>query len=63
MHLEEELGAWYPMLGHFFNEQWMQTLGRRLGAAENVVPEKKNWFRAFRLCPPEKVKVVIIGQD
>lgn len=26
-------------------------------------PEKKNWFRAFELCPLQHTKVVIIGQD
>jgi uracil-DNA glycosylase len=63
MHLEEELGAWYPMLHHVFAEPWMQRLGRRLGADKNVVPIRENWFRAFRLCSPENLKVVIIGQD
>lgn len=28
-----------------------------------VWPEQKNVFRAFRLTPPNKVKVIIIGQD
>lgn len=63
MHLEQELGVWYPMLKHVFAEPWMQKLGRRLHAATNVVPEQQNWFRAFRLCPPNLLKVVIIGQD
>lgn len=31
--------------------------------SEKVFPEPKNIFRAFDLCPFDKVKVVIIGQD
>ena len=29
----------------------------------DVYPEQKNMFRAFDLCPLDKVKVVILGQD
>lgn len=63
MDLQQQLGEWYPLLSHVFATEWMKTLGRRLAAAKNVVPEKDNWFRAFRLCPPSKVKVVICLQD
>lgn len=63
MNLQKQLGGWYPLLSPVFETDWMDKLGRRLGAAENVVPVPENLFRAFRLCPPEKVKVVIIGQD
>jgi uracil-DNA glycosylase len=63
MDLQQQLGEWYPLLSHCFNTEWMKKLGRRLAAAENVVPEKDNWFRAFRLCPPSQLKVIIIGQD
>lgn len=28
-----------------------------------IYPKQENVFRAFRLCPPEKIKVVILGQD
>lgn len=63
MNLQQQLGEWYPLLSHVFDTDWFQKLGRRLGAANNIVPAQQNWFRAFRLCPPSKVKVVIIGQD
>lgn len=63
MNLQQQLGEWYPLLSHVFDTEWMQKLGRRLSVAENVVPAPENWFRAFKLCPPSKLKVVIIGQD
>src|ERR1044072_127065 len=63
MDLQQQLGEWYPLLSHVFATDWMRKLGRRLGAAENVVPQKEHGFRAFQLCPPQKLKVVIIGQD
>lgn len=63
MDLQQQLGEWYPLLSHVFATEWMQKLGRCLGAAKNVVPAKEHWFRAFQLCPPSRVKVVICLQD
>lgn len=63
MNLQQQLGEWYPLLSHVFDTDWFQKLGRRLGAAKCIQPQLENLFRAFRLCPPSKVKVVIIGQD
>jgi uracil-DNA glycosylase len=63
MNLQQQLGEWYPLLSHVFATEWMQKLGRRIGACKTVQPQLHNLFRAFRLCPPDKVKVVIIGQD
>ena len=62
-YLQQQLGEWYSLLSHVFATEWMQKLGRRLGAAENVVPAKEHWFRAFQLCPPSNLKVVICLQD
>jgi len=28
-----------------------------------VFPKRKDLFRAYKLCPPDKIKVVILGQD
>lgn len=63
MNLSEQLGEWYPLLGHVFDEPWMIKLGKRIGAAKWVQPSLDNVFRAFRLCPPVNLKVVIISQD
>ncbi|MFT5581957.1 MAG: uracil-DNA glycosylase [Psychromonas sp.] len=29
----------------------------------DITPEQNNWFKALRLCPADKVKVLILGQD
>lgn len=63
MNIEIQLGDWYPLLRHVFDTPWMDKLGRRLGAAKNIQPDLDKVFRAFELCPPGRVKVVIIGQD
>jgi uracil-DNA glycosylase len=63
MDMDEQLGDWYPLLSHVFKEPWMQKLGRRLAAAKWLQPKLEDVFRAFRLCSPESLRVVIIGQD
>jgi uracil-DNA glycosylase len=63
MDIEKQLGEWYPLLSHVFDTEWMQKLGKRLGAAKSVTPSIDNLFRAFSLCPPSRVRVVIVGQD
>lgn len=63
MNIEQQLGEWYPLLSHCFEEEWMKRLGRRLGAEKDIVPSLDQVFRAFTLCPPGSVKAVIIGQD
>jgi uracil DNA glycosylase len=63
MDLQQQLGEWYPLLSYVFASEWMQKLGKRLGAAKDVVPHQDHWFRAFQLCPPSKVKIVICLQD
>jgi uracil-DNA glycosylase len=63
MDMDEQLGDWYPLLSHVFKEPWMQKLGRRLAGAKWLQPKLEDVFRAFRLCSPEMVKVIIWGQD
>lgn len=40
-----------------------QTIEKNLAKAGNYIPDDNLLFRAFELCPLEKVKVVIVGQD
>ena len=35
----------------------------KLRAATLVIPSKKDTFRAFELTPPDKLKVILVGQD
>ena len=58
--------AWDALLGHPFDrEPHRSTLAAAEAAAarETVYPPREDWFAAFRLTPPEKVRAVILGQD
>lgn len=57
---------WDVLLGSDFESDNMKNLSHFLRseyALSSVLPDKKDIFRAFYLTPPEKVKVVILGQD
>ena len=59
--------SWKDVLGDEFEKDYFIKLtefvrGEYL-SGKTVYPEPKNIFNAFNLCPIDKVKVVIIGQD
>ncbi|MBO5693510.1 MAG: uracil-DNA glycosylase, partial [Tidjanibacter sp.] len=57
---------WQELLGEEFEKPYFQELVnfvRHEYATQRIFPEGRNIFRALDLCPPSKVKVVIIGQD
>ena len=58
--------AWDALLGHPFDrDPFRRTLlaAEAAAALETVYPPRADWFAAFRLTPPERVRVVILGQD
>ena len=58
--------AWNALLGRPFDrDPFRRTLLAAEAAAllETVYPPRADWFAAFRLTPPERVRVVILGQD
>lgn len=58
--------AWHQELFSFLDSPAAQQLEERVMSAYhtgNVLPDYKSLFRAFELCPPHLVKVVIVGQD
>lgn len=60
------LGAWQPLLHAELSQPYFQLLMQRLDAAyqaETVYPPREELFAAFRLTPPQSVRVVILGQD
>ena len=62
----EELGAWQALLQGEFEKPYWRTLAERVDAAyaaATVYPPREALFAAFRLTPPEAVRVVILGQD
>lgn len=58
--------TWKKALEDEFKKAYWETLTKNIRAqylATTVYPPAKNIFRAFDLCPLDKVKVIIIGQD
>lgn len=59
-------GGWKEVLADEFSNEYFEELTQFVKDAYQshvVYPHPKNIFRAFDLCPFEKVKVVILGQD
>ena len=58
---------WLLHLSTEFEKPYMQNLRKFLRdeyeKKKIIFPDRKNYFRALDLVPPEKVKVVILGQD
>ena len=58
--------AWDALLNHpFARDPHRRTLAAAEAAAalETVYPPRADWFAALELTPPERVRVVILGQD
>ena len=58
--------AWDTLLDRPFARQPHRgtlTAAEEAAARETVYPPRKDWFAAFRITPPEQVRVVILGQD
>ena len=54
---------WMDAVGEEFGKSYWNEIITTLNKDEKYLPEKKYIFNALNKCPPEKVKVVIIGQD
>lgn len=61
-----ELGAWQTRLQPELDKPYFTALMQRVDEAYRtgtVYPPRQELFEAFRLTPPERVRVVILGQD
>lgn len=68
MALSEIMGSsWVQALYDEFEKPYFFELEKKIIAAKNsgdvILPKKEDIFRAFRLTPPHRVKVVLVGQD
>lgn len=57
---------WYNLLEDEFSKPYFSELTNFMKheyATTTIFPEWRNIFRAFDVCPVEKLKVVILGQD
>lgn len=59
--------GWKPFLDEEFQKPYMQALKQFLRAEKDrhkvIFPPSSDWFHALEATPPERVSVVIIGQD
>ncbi len=60
--------SWKELLVNEFNQPYFKNLERKLereyeNYPEEIFPEKDEVFKALNLCPPDQVRVVILGQD
>lgn len=64
--LKNMLGTWYEYLRDEFDKEYMLNLSKtlqQLYSTKNIYPKPDEIFNAFKYCPYDKTKVVIIGQD
>jgi uracil-DNA glycosylase len=64
--MTERLGDWWPILKVEFDKQYMVKLANEISAlrsSRNIFPLSDDVFRAFKMTPPQKTKVIILGQD
>tara|TARA_R110002096_G_scaffold118253_1_gene256050 strand:- start:5351 stop:6013 length:663 start_codon:yes stop_codon:yes gene_type:complete len=58
--------SWKQLLGDEFNKPYFAALASFVKAeyeTKTIYPKANSIFKAFELCPVDKVKVVILGQD
>lgn len=64
MDLKEKLKEWYPVLYPEMKKPYfLPMINKVLSKGGVLCPSPENIFKAYELCPPQKVKVVILGLD
>jgi len=68
MNWTKHLGEWYkiPEVRDLVSSPYMKKVLQYLQNEYDkkiIYPDKKDVFKAFKLCNPKKIKVVILGQD
>lgn len=54
---------WYDLLINEFDQDYMQRLSHELELRSSITPLKENIFRSLFETPPEKFRVLLLGQD
>lgn len=67
VNIKEATGEWYPLIKHLFRNPYFKEIGDTIvsnaSQGYQVYPAAEDIFKALRLCPPSKVRVIILGQD
>lgn len=65
--LKEMMGPeWFNLLKEDFSTPWFLEMAGKVAnerATKRIYPNSEDVFRAFKLTPPDKVKVIMLGQD
>ena len=61
--LKQQLGDWECLYPFFEKPDWGQIKDRIRPNIDKVTPDVDKWFRAFTVCPYNKVKVVWLGMS
>lgn len=61
--LKTQLGEWQCLYPFFEKPEWVKIKDTIRPDIEKVTPDVDNWFKAFRSCPPDKLKVVWLGMS
>lgn len=65
--MEKMFGPWYDVIAPVLKSEAFDSvrtfLKLEIAAGYKIYPPQSQTFRAFSLCPPDKLKVVILGQD
>ena len=59
MTIQEYFGDWANVI----DLKEADRIVKKLSASHSICPQLKDVFKAFRLCPLENLKVIILGQD
>ena len=62
MTLEEYFGRWMEVIDKRELESVLSKLGPEY-KRKPICPAQNNVFKAFEVCPYDKLKVVMLGQD
>lgn len=62
MEISEYFGAWYKVLPILELQKILPILDRKYNT-KSIFPKRQDVFKAFKLCSPKDLKIVILGQD
>lgn len=60
-NLKIQLGDWTNLYPYFESEKWSILKEKLKPDFQNITPDISNWFKAFKMCSPNDLKVVWLG--
>jgi uracil-DNA glycosylase len=65
LEVSGDLGGWFELLREDLNQPFFSLLMKEVykDVKWGIAPHPKYIFRALKLCPPDRTKVILLGQD